>query len=361
MNTNDVDMELEWTAAHMAIRVGAMAMALWSVLAMALWLTVAGVTASAEELPTPAATSTPPAASTPAPPTVTPSPVSAAYPPCESEDSDGPCRWDASKSGNGKGRSFTVEADGTVKYDDGETVAPENGGGGPAADDWRPSYPGESRTHIGYVDAGPAHVWEGPTDGTGEAGIDSRWHDQWGYPKREVLPDCSRVGSNESCAAPGYRILVSADCSRMIVDDDGHQWTQRKATTCEAGVTPITHQWPDDDATSTPAAPLGKSHKAKSSSSKAKSSKRHSDDAGLFGARGGQSTSSTAADDSAVPDETAAADDAPTEAPATAAPSSSGGSLAHTGIDAATVFGIVVALIGGGVVILAHFHGPRKD
>ena len=359
MNTDDVDMELEWTAAHMAIRVGAMAMALWSVLAMVLWLTVAGVTASAEELPTPAATSTPPAASTPAPPTVTPSPVSAAYPPCESEDSDGPCRWDASKSGNGKGRSFTVEADGTVKYDDGETVAPENGGGGPAADDWRPSYPGESRTHIGYVDAGPAHVWEGPTDGTGEAGIDSRWHDQWGYPKREVLPDCSRVGSNESCAAPGYRILVSADCSRMIVDDDGHQWVQRKPMTCEPGVVPSTHQWPDEDATATPAAPLGKSHKAKSSS-KAESSKGHSDDAGLFGARDVQSPKATAADDSAVPDETAAADDAPTEAPATAAPASSGGSLAHTGIDAATVFGIVVALIGGGVVILAHFHGPRE-
>lgn len=318
--------------------------------------------AAAEELPAPAAASAPPVASTPAPLTATPSPVSASYPPCESEDSDGPCRWDANKMGNGKGRSFTVEADGTVRYDDGETVAPENGGGGAAAqDDWRPSYPGESRTHIGYVDAGPAHVWEGPTDGSGEAGIDSRWHDQWGYPKREVLPDCSRVGSNESCAAPGYRILVSADCSRMIVDDDGHQWVQRKPMSCEPGVSPITHQWPDEDgSTATSSAPLSKAHKTKSS-------KGYSDDAGLSGARDGQSTASTAAPAPMVRSVGAASaaqddDDATpaSESVSSPAPASAGGSLAHTGIDVATVFGIVVALIGGGVVILAHWHGPRE-
>lgn len=315
--------------------------------------------AAAEEMPTPAATSTPPMASTPATSTVDPSPVSASYPPCESEDSEGPCRWDAKTMGNGTGKSFTVEADGTVKYDDGETVAPENGGGGPVAqDDWRPSYPGESRTHIGYVDAGPAHVWTGPTDGTGEAGIDSRWHDQWGYPKREVLPSCDRVGSNESCAAPGYRILVAADCSRMIVDDDGHQWVQRKPMTCEPGVNPVTHQWPDEDgSTATPSAPLSKSHKEKAAK---KSSKSYSDDAGLTGARDGQSPAATAADDSAVPDETPAATAAPSESVSSPSPAA-GGSLAHTGIDAATVLGIVVALIGGGVVILAHFHGPRED
>lgn len=358
MNNAD-DMQLEWDACHLALRVGATAMALWSILAAALWLGVAGATAQAAEMPAPTAVATPPMATTPAPSTATPSPVSGEYPPCESEDADGPCRWDAKTAGNGQGRSFTVEADGTVRYDDGETVAPENGGGGPAVqDDWRPSYPGESRTHIGYVDAGPAHVWEGPTDGTGEAGIDSRWHDQYGYPKREVLPSCDRVGSNESCAAPGYRILVSADCGRMIVDDDGHQWVQRKPMTCEPGVTPITHQWPDEDtSTATPSAPLEKSHKAKASKGSV-SRKAYSDDAGLTGARDVQSPSATAADDSAVSDD-AAASDAPSEVPA-AVPAHSGGSLAHTGIDAGTVLGFVVVLIAAGVVIVAHWHGPRE-
>lgn len=38
------------------------------------------------------------------------------YPACATEDSAGPCYWDATKSGNGLGRSFTVEADGSVTY-----------------------------------------------------------------------------------------------------------------------------------------------------------------------------------------------------------------------------------------------------
>lgn len=36
------------------------------------------------------------------------------YPPCPTEDSSGPCFWDAKAQGNGHGRSFWVLSDGTV-------------------------------------------------------------------------------------------------------------------------------------------------------------------------------------------------------------------------------------------------------
>lgn len=38
------------------------------------------------------------------------------YPPCVTEDSSGPCFWNADTRGNGEGLSFFVEADGTVNY-----------------------------------------------------------------------------------------------------------------------------------------------------------------------------------------------------------------------------------------------------
>lgn len=38
------------------------------------------------------------------------------FPPCPTEDSSGPCFWDAKTQGNGKGRSFWVLADGTVAH-----------------------------------------------------------------------------------------------------------------------------------------------------------------------------------------------------------------------------------------------------
>lgn len=38
------------------------------------------------------------------------------YAPCATEDSPGPCYWDARIHGNGKGRSFIVHADQSVEY-----------------------------------------------------------------------------------------------------------------------------------------------------------------------------------------------------------------------------------------------------
>jgi hypothetical protein len=36
--------------------------------------------------------------------------------PCKTEDSDGPCYWDAQHRGNGKGKSFRVLKNGKVEY-----------------------------------------------------------------------------------------------------------------------------------------------------------------------------------------------------------------------------------------------------
>lgn len=36
--------------------------------------------------------------------------------PCATEDSAGPCHWDASERGNRQGRTFTVHADQSVTY-----------------------------------------------------------------------------------------------------------------------------------------------------------------------------------------------------------------------------------------------------
>lgn len=46
----------------------------------------------------------------------TPGVVMHYLPPCASDDGPGPCRWDASKRGNGKGQSFIMTADGTVTH-----------------------------------------------------------------------------------------------------------------------------------------------------------------------------------------------------------------------------------------------------
>lgn len=40
----------------------------------------------------------------------------AAFRPCATEDSDGPCYWDAKVRGNGAGRSFWVDAQQRVHY-----------------------------------------------------------------------------------------------------------------------------------------------------------------------------------------------------------------------------------------------------
>jgi hypothetical protein len=40
----------------------------------------------------------------------------ASLPACATEDSAGPCRWDASRQGNGQGRSFWVDQDQQVHY-----------------------------------------------------------------------------------------------------------------------------------------------------------------------------------------------------------------------------------------------------
>lgn len=40
----------------------------------------------------------------------------AGLPACQYEDGPGPCYWDAKTRGNGTGRSFVIDSDGTVVY-----------------------------------------------------------------------------------------------------------------------------------------------------------------------------------------------------------------------------------------------------
>jgi len=42
--------------------------------------------------------------------------VTAGMAPCQTEDAEGPCYWDARVQGNGQGQSFTVTADQEVLY-----------------------------------------------------------------------------------------------------------------------------------------------------------------------------------------------------------------------------------------------------
>lgn len=248
-------------------------------------------------------------------------------PDCEFEDGPGPCRWDAQRMGNGQGRSYTIDPNGTTFYDDAKPAPVP-----------------------GYSYAGQAHVWEGPTDGSGEAGIDSRYHDEYGFPKRSVLPDCSRVGSNESCAGPGYRILVGQDCSRLVVADDGSQYVaDRGPSEC---VSPVTHQWPDD-----------------ASAAPAPSAKSHEDKAGLGGSRSKAPASSKPAKTPKASSSPATASPAsvvedvhstPSSAADAPAPVRDGGELAHTGADAGTWLVAAGVLVGVGVLLVAHRQGPRR-
>lgn len=306
--------------------------------------------ASAESAPAVAAAATPSAA-TPSPTAAESSPVSEVpapevaaasdapassvgkqgLPDCEFEDGPGPCRWDAARMGNGQGGSYTIDPNNTVFYDDAKPAPVP-----------------------GYSYAGQAHVWEGPTDGSGEAGIDAKYHDEYGFPKRSVLPDCSRVGSNESCAGPGYRILVGQDCSRLVVADDGSQYVaDRGPSEC---VNPVTHQWPDD-ASTTPA-PSAKSHEDKAglggSRSKAPASSKP---AKTPKASSGASSSPATASPATVVEDVHSTPSSAADAPA---PVRDGGELAHTGADAGTWLVAAGVLVGVGVLLLAHRHGPRR-
>lgn len=46
--------------------------------------------------------------------------VTGGYSPCVTEDSPGPCYWDAKTMGNGQGRSFTIDTNQHITYWDEE-------------------------------------------------------------------------------------------------------------------------------------------------------------------------------------------------------------------------------------------------
>ena len=134
---------------------------------------------------------------------------------CESEDQEyGPCLWDARTMGNGSGRSFIVEEDGSVSYlrkvGDSGGAAPakkskktkKKEGSGDATVAPAPAGPPEARAYPGWV-------WTGRTAPVTTPG----------------LPACVDVHGQETCIRQGYTLVVDQSaCTQTIITDQGNQY-----------------------------------------------------------------------------------------------------------------------------------------
>lgn len=105
-------------------------------------------------------------------------------PACESEDQEfGPCLWDARSMGNGQGRSFIVEEDGSVSY---------------------------LRWRDGREIAFPGWLWVGSVEPASTDG----------------LPSCADVHGEVTCERDG-RYVLSVDsraCTQTITTTDGERY-----------------------------------------------------------------------------------------------------------------------------------------
>ena len=105
-------------------------------------------------------------------------------PACESEDQEfGPCLWDARSMGNGQGRSFIVEEDGSVSY---------------------------LRWRDGREIAFPGWLWAGSVEPASTDG----------------LPSCADVHGEVTCERDG-RYVLSVDsraCTQTITTTDGERY-----------------------------------------------------------------------------------------------------------------------------------------
>lgn len=105
-------------------------------------------------------------------------------PACESEDQEyGPCLWDARTMGNGQGRSFIVEEDGSVSY---------------------------LRWRDGREIAFPGWLWVGTVEPATTAG----------------LPACADVHGEVTCERDGRYVLAvdSRACTQTITTSDGERY-----------------------------------------------------------------------------------------------------------------------------------------
>lgn len=104
--------------------------------------------------------------------------------PCESEDQEyGPCLWDARSMGNGQGRSFIVEEDGSVSY---------------------------LRWRDGREVAFPGWLWVGSVEAATTAG----------------LPSCADVHGEATCQRDGRYVLAvdSRACTQTITTTTGERY-----------------------------------------------------------------------------------------------------------------------------------------
>lgn len=108
----------------------------------------------------------------------------AGTPACESEDQEyGPCLWDARTMGNGSGRSFIVEEDGSVSY---------------------------LRWRDGREVAFPGWLWVGSVEPASTAG----------------LPACADVHGSVTCERDGRYVLAvdSRACTQTITTTEGERY-----------------------------------------------------------------------------------------------------------------------------------------
>lgn len=136
-------------------------------------------------------------------------------PACEDEGQEyGPCLWDASAAGDGRGDSFLVEEDGSVTYlrraDGTATAAPakkakkakKKEADSDAAAAPTPVEPPAARAYPGWV-------WTGHTAPVTTPG----------------LPACVDVHGQETCIRQGYTLVVDQGaCTQAIITDQGDQY-----------------------------------------------------------------------------------------------------------------------------------------
>lgn len=133
-------------------------------------------------------------------------------PACEDEGQEyGPCLWDASSAGNGRGDSFLVEEDGSVTYlrrADGAAAGvgvKKKGKAKKAEESPEPPAPSEPPAARAY----PGWVWTGRTAPVTTPG----------------LPACADVYGQETCIRQGYTLVVDQSaCTQRIITDQGDEY-----------------------------------------------------------------------------------------------------------------------------------------
>ena len=134
-------------------------------------------------------------------------------PACEDEGQEyGPCLWDASSAGNGRGDSYLLEEDGSVTYlrrADGAATGVDAKRKGKAKKAEESPAPAPAPSEPPAARAYPGWVWTGRTAPVTTPG----------------LPACADVYGQETCTRQGYTLVVDQSaCTQRIITDQGDEY-----------------------------------------------------------------------------------------------------------------------------------------